>query len=180
MIITCPECASQYRIDPSRTSRRIARVKCPACSHLFEIEVAGCSSEPAPPSVCAAADAKPVVLVVDDAPFFREMITDILKDLPVSLATAANGDEAWQLIQEALPRLLLLDLNIPGKSGYDLLKAIQQRPGMSSNMKILVMSGVQRGEQVSSEVTRLGADGFLNKSFTPRDLQERVRQILAI
>jgi predicted Zn finger-like uncharacterized protein len=179
MIITCPECASQYRIDPSRTTRRVARVKCPACSHLFEVEVPASSSEPAAPAVPAAADTKPVVLVVDDAPFFREMITDILKDLPVSLATAANGDEAWQLIQDAQPRLLLLDLNIPGKSGYDLLKAIQQRPAMS-NMKILVMSGVQRGEQVSSEVTRLGADGFLNKSFTPRDLQERVRQILAI
>jgi CheY-like chemotaxis protein len=129
--------------------------------------------------VSAAADSKPVVLVVDDARFFREMIADILKDLPVSLATAANGDEAWQLIQDVQPRLLLLDLNIPGKSGYDLLKAIQQRPAMK-NMKILVMSGVQRGEQVSSEVSRLGADGFLNKSFTPRDLQQRVRQILAL
>jgi len=76
-----------------------------------------------------------------------------------------------------VPRLLLLDLNIPGKSGYDLLREIQGAKSFHQ-MKILVMSGVERGDQVASEVSRLGADGFVSKSFTPKELQNRVRDIL--
>jgi len=176
VIITCPACSSRYKIDPSRTSKDVIRVKCPGCKHQFEVALDIPASVPVA-TVPDNAGGKPVVLIVDDARFFREMITDILKDLPVCLVTAENGDEAWRHIEKSPPQLLLLDLNIPGKSGYDLLKAIQQKPAMR-NMKILAMSGVQRGEQVSSEVRSLGADAFLNKSFTPRDLQNRVRQIL--
>ncbi len=177
MIITCPACRSQYKIDPSKTSKHVARVKCPACKHVFEITFQAAAAATEPPRVSEKIPGGPTVLIVDDARFFREMITDILKELPVCLATAMDGDEAWKLIEGDPPQLLLLDLNIPGKSGYELLQAIQQQPALRS-MKILVMSGVQRGEQVSAEVSRLGADGFLNKSFTPRDLQQRVRQIL--
>jgi len=177
MIIVCPECASRYKIDPSGTTKKVVRIKCPGCAHRFDVDLL---SEPGDieAGMPAPAPDQPSILVVDDARFFREMIKDILGDLPVRLMTAADAEEAWRLLQAQPPRLLLLDLNIPGRSGYDLLRDIQQAADLAE-MKILVMSGVQRGDEVSARVSRLGADGFLSKSFTPKELQDRVRSILA-
>lgn len=176
MIITCPSCEARYKIDPSRASKQVAKVKCPGCAHLFEVSLEQAAAEPHD-----AADreetSRPLMLVVDDARFFREMIKDMLKSLPIELQFAEDGNAAWRLLLERVPRLLLLDLNIPGKSGYDLLREIQGGTAFGQ-MKILVMSGVERGDQVASEVSRLGADGFVSKSFTPKELQNRVREIL--
>lgn len=179
MIITCPACDSQYRIDPSGTSKRVAKIKCPACAHLFEVAFKESVPAVEDPSGAVTSSAGPAVLIVDDARFFREMITDILSELPVCLDTAEDGNEAWDRIEQSPPDLLLLDLNIPGKNGYELLKALQSRP-VQGQMKILVMSGVERGDQVTDEVRRLGADDFLSKSFTPQELQSRVRQLLGL
>lgn len=178
MIITCPKCSSRYKIDPANTTKDVVRVKCPGCQHLFNVPIA--AKETAGQSaVSPDAEGLPTVLVVDDARFFREMIAEILNSLPVNVMTVEDGIAAWRQIRDRAPHLLLLDLNIPGKSGYELLKDIQQSPELS-HMKILVMSGALRGDQVSSEVSRLGADGFINKSFTPKEIQNRVCQTLGL
>jgi len=135
--------------------------------------VAAAAADPAPEP------ALPLVLVVDDARFFREMICDLLAGLPIRVETAADGQTAWQQIQAQKPALLLLDLNIPGMSGQELIAAVRQEPSCRM-IRILAMSGVQRGEEAARDVRQLGADAFLSKSFTPRELQERVREILGL
>ena len=80
MILTCPSCQARYRIDPTTSKAKVAKVKCPGCGHLFEVslvEETPLQNEPSSP-------VRPVVLIVDDARFFREMIKDILSELPVS------------------------------------------------------------------------------------------------
>ena len=123
--------------------------------------------------------AKPLVLVVDDARFFREMIRDLLVDLPIRVETAGDGHEALQKINRLHPALLLLDLNIPGVSGQELISAVR-RDAACNTIRILAMSGVQRGEEAAQDVRRLGADDFINKSFKPRDLQNRISQLLGL
>lgn len=183
MIIACPQCQARYRTNPPTGGKSSVRVKCPGCQHTFEVRL---EAEPArPPDVpaaippAAANAAKPLVLIVDDARFFREMIRDLLADLPIRVETAADAHEALQKIQSLQPALLLLDLNIPGMSGQELITAIRQRPD-GRQFRILAMSGVQRGEEAAQTVRSLGADGFINKSFKPRDLQEQIRQLLKL
>ncbi len=172
MVITCPACQARYRIDPSVGKSKEAKVKCPGCNYLFEVSLAEeIKTEGKDPS------GQPVVLVVDDARFFREMIKEILSELPVELVTAADGNEAWQLITALVPQLVLLDLNIPGKTGKEILHSLQTY-SHRNQVKILVMSGVERGEEIASEVRLIGADDFISKSFKPRDLQARVRNLL--
>jgi predicted Zn finger-like uncharacterized protein len=175
MIITCPECQARYRIDPAASNSKVARVKCPGCEHTFEVSLA----EDNPLHKETLSSGRPVVLIVDDACFFREMIKDILTDLPVDLDIAADGDEAWQKISDLRPQLVLLDLNIPGKNGKEILQALKRHAQLDS-VKVLVMSGVERGEDVASAVRLLGAVDFISKSFKPRELQKRVRDILAL
>lgn len=184
MIIACPQCQARYRIDPPAGDKATIRVKCPGCQHTFEARIEAAPAMPpagvpaaVPPG--AADTARPLVLIVDDARFFREMIRDLLSELPIRMETAADGHEALQKIQSLHPALLLLDLNIPGISGQELITAIRQSPE-SRQIRILAMSGVQRGEESASIVRGLGADGFINKSFKPRDLQEHVRQLLKL
>ena len=184
MIIACPQCQSRYRINPP-SGKPQARVKCPSCQHLFTISLLEppASSEPAsvppPPPPQAGEPVRPLVLVVDDARFFREMIRDLLADLPIRLETAGDGEEALRLIRELHPAMLLLDLNIPGLSGKDLIAQVRKDPACQS-LRILAMSGVERGEEAAHDVRRLGADDFINKSFKPLDLQNRIRHILGL
>jgi DNA-binding response OmpR family regulator len=121
-----------------------------------------------------------VVLVVDDARFFREMIKDILKELPIELEEAADGDAAWQRITAAdPPRLVLLDLNIPGRSGKEIIAELGKLRN-APEIRVLAMSGVERGEETALELRRIGADDFINKSFKPAELRDRVRKILGL
>ena len=175
MILICPSCQERYRIDPMASKTKVAKVKCPDCGHLFEVslfEETPLRNEPPSP-------VRPVVLIVDDARFFREMIKDILSELPVELDDAADGNEAWQKITGSKPQLVLLDLNIPGKNGKEILQSLQQNAQLDS-VKVLAMSGVERGEETASEVRLIGAVDFISKSFKPRELQKRVRDLLAL
>lgn len=175
MILTCPACQARYRIDPTASKSKVARVKCPGCNHTFEVSLV----EDTPLLEKTTSSVRPVVLIVDDARFFREMIRDILAELPVELDVAADGDEAWQKIIDLKPQLVLLDLNIPGKNGKEILQSLKQNAQLDS-VKVLAMSGVERGDETASEVRLFGAVDFISKSFKPRELQKRVRDILAL
>ncbi len=175
MVIACPACQVRYRIDPTASKADKAKVKCPECKHIFEVSLVGegkTQPQPDPGEL-------PLVLVVDDARYFREMIKDILKDMPIKLVSVADGSEAWQQITTLLPRLVMLDLNIPGKSGKEILQSLQESPQFKQ-VKVLVMSGVERGEETASAVRLLGADDFISKSFKPRELQRRVEKLLGL
>ena len=175
MVITCPACKGRYKIDPSRSKSRVGKAKCPRCSHLFEIALGDGDA----PLKQPAAPETPLLLIVDDARFFREMIKDLLSGLPVDFIDAADGDEAWDQITTRLPRLVILDLNLPGRPGKQILQSLQQDPRLS-RVKVLAMSGVERGEETAAEVRRFGAADFINKSFKPSELENRVRSILGI
>lgn len=174
MVISCPSCQAQYRIDPAASKSTLAKVKCPGCGHAFELLLDESNLQEDRSSA-----GSPVVLVVDDARFFREMIGDILKELAVELVMAADGDEAWQQISGLKPQLVLLDLNIPGKSGIEILQSLHGSP-LSDQVKVLAMSGVDRDEKTALKVRHLGAVDFISKSFKPIELQNRVREILGL
>ncbi len=179
MVITCPKCRAQYRIDPTSSPADVARVKCPECQHHFEISLKPQGHASPLPQDPAPQRDRPLVLIVDDARFFREMIKDILQDLPVEILTVADGDEAWQQIVASVPQLVLLDLNIPGKNGKEILLALQSTPALKE-VRVIAMSGVERGDDVAAEVKSYGAYDFLNKSFKPRELQKRVQEVLGL
>lgn len=164
MIIECPACQTGYHIDPAATSKKTVRVRCPGCGHLFLFEMPG----PAP--ACT-------ILVVDDARFFREMILDVLQPLAATFFTAGDGLEALQILRRERPSLTLLDLNLPGMSGYELIREVRADPALR-HLRLLAMSAVFRKEEDASAVLAAGADDFLSKSFKPQQLLLRVQKLL--
>lgn len=185
MTIQCPECGARYRIDPSRVSKSVARVKCPQCAAVFEVNLRNAQAEPpaAAPAPAGAGEASAVspsagVLIVDDSKFFRELVADVLKPLQLHLFMAGDGDEALQIIRQKRPALVILDLNLPGMSGYELIRQVRTDPSFGG-LRLLAMSGVFRKETDAAEVQAAGADDFVSKSFKPEQLQVRVMKLLA-
>ncbi len=177
MVITCPSCKSRYRIDPSVAKREVAKVKCPECEYLFEIQIH--ADKDAEQARSKSSDRRPQVLIVDDANFFREMIKDIIKDLPIDVETASDGLQAWEIILNKAPQMVLLDLNIPGRSGKQILHDLRSHNEYDGT-KVIIMSGVDRDDVTAIEMRNMGADGFLNKSFKPAELQNHVRTLLGL
>lgn len=120
-----------------------------------------------------AAPSATQVLAVDDDPHTLELISDYLGDMGMNVTTASSGD----LIDEAMSRLdfdvLILDLRLPGEHGVQITQRIRQR----STIPILVLSGLN-DEADRVMCLELGADDYLTKPFSPRELLARIRALV--
>lgn len=181
MIIQCPQCSSRYRIDPGAAAGSI-RVKCPKCAAVIAVQLPDAAAVAPSPASAAAPESTELsgqILVIDDSRFFRELILDLLKPLAIPCLTAGSAEEAMEIIIRERPRLLLLDLNLPGKNGYELireLRAVEHYKGM----RIMAMSGVFRKDSDVAEAEVAGADEFFSKSFKPEQLQLRVKRLFEL
>ncbi len=114
-----------------------------------------------------------MVLVVDDEPIVRDVVVRYLEHDGFETLTAANGDVARALIEEREPALVVLDVMLPGTDGLSLCRWIRER----SAMPVILLTA--RGEEADRIVgLDLGADDYVTKPFSPRELSARVRAVL--
>ena len=113
------------------------------------------------------------VLVVDDEPIVREVVARYLKREGYRTLEAADGNRARELVEQGTPDLVVLDLMIPGTDGLALCRWIRS----SSQLPVIMLTA--RGEEVDRIVgLELGADDYVTKPFSPRELVARVRTVL--
>jgi DNA-binding response OmpR family regulator len=113
------------------------------------------------------------ILVVDDEPIVREVVVRYLERDGFRTLEAASGDEAQRLLQHEPPSLVVLDVMLPGIDGLELCRWIRSR----SDLPIVMLTA--RGEETDRIVgLELGADDYLTKPFSPRELAVRVRNLL--
>ena len=113
------------------------------------------------------------VLVVDDDEHIRELASLYLEKEGFEVSCAVDGATAVKKIQQVHPNLVVLDLMLPGFSGYDVCKQVR----LESNVPIIMLTA--RDDDVDKIVgLELGADDYLTKPFNPRELVARVKAIL--
>ena len=113
------------------------------------------------------------ILVVDDEPIVRDVVTRYLRRDGHETREAASGDEARQILETAPPELVVLDVMLPGTDGLDLCRWIRSR----SDLPVIMLTA--RGEEADRVVgLELGADDYVTKPFSPRELAVRVRNVL--
>ena len=113
------------------------------------------------------------VLVVDDEPIVRDVVARYLERDGFETLTALDGDAARRLIEEREPSLVVLDVMLPGTDGLSLCRWIRGR----SNLPVILLTA--RGEEADRIVgLELGADDYVTKPFSPRELAARVRSVL--
>jgi two-component system catabolic regulation response regulator CreB len=117
--------------------------------------------------------ARPVILVVEDEATIAETIIYALHTEGFIPVWTATGQEALQALEARRPALMVLDVGLPDMSGFDVCRAAQQR------LPVPVIFLTARSSEVDRIVgLELGADDYLAKPFSPRELTARVRAVL--
>src|SRR3954452_23002130 len=118
-------------------------------------------------------DSMPTVLVVDDEPIVRDVVVRYLERAGFETVEADDGDRARSLLAERTPDLVLLDVMLPGTDGLELCRWIRGR----SSVPVILLTA--RGDEEDRIVgLALGADDYVTKPFSPRELVSRVRAVL--
>jgi DNA-binding response OmpR family regulator len=113
------------------------------------------------------------VLVVDDEPTIRDVVVQYLRREGYATLEASDGDAARELLEREWPNLVVLDLMLPGTDGLSLCRWIRDR----SQLPVIMLTA--RGEEADRVVgLELGADDYVTKPFSPRELVARVRTVL--
>jgi len=113
------------------------------------------------------------VLVVDDEPIVREVVVSYLRREGYRTLEAGDGDSARRLLEKEPPNLVVLDLMLPGTDGLELCRWIRAR----SELPVIMLTA--RGDEADRIVgLELGADDYVTKPFSPRELAARVRTVL--
>jgi len=116
------------------------------------------------------------VLVVEDEPDIAALIAYQLTREGFRVETAANGNEALAAVGREVPDLVVLDRMLPGLSGDEVLQTLRTGPG-TRTVPILILTA-KREQEDRIAGFELGADDYLTKPFSPRELVLRVRAIL--
>jgi DNA-binding response OmpR family regulator len=114
------------------------------------------------------------ILVVEDDPAILRGLADSLRRESYDVLTAADGESAWRLVEQKNPDLVILDLMLPKMSGYEVCRKMR---GEGLNTPILMLTA--RGEEGDRVLgLDLGADDYVSKPFSLRELLARVRALL--
>ncbi len=119
----------------------------------------------------------PHVLVVDDEPNILLSLEFLMQQAGFSVATAADAEQALEQINQQCPDLLLLDISLPGMSGFDLLERLRADDA-TQTLPVIMLTA--HGREVEKEKgLALGANDYVTKPFSTRELVNRVQALLA-
>jgi CheY-like chemotaxis protein len=117
-------------------------------------------------------DTKPVILVVDDDAPIQLLMQSLLREFGFQAATAGSGAGALEVVRRGLrPNLILLDMNMPGMSGAEAIRALRAEEGLAQ-VPILILSGDGLDPR---DLANLGANGAVQKPFDIPDLVAQIR-----
>ena len=116
------------------------------------------------------------VLIVDDEPNIVLSLEFLMKKAGYEVRVARTGEAALSAVAEAPPNLVLLDVMIPERNGFDVCQAIRANPDWQA-VKIVMLTA--KGREIEREKgMALGADDYITKPFSTREVVRRVRQLL--
>ena len=118
------------------------------------------------------------ILVVEDDPVNQMILSDFLAANGYQTVAASSGPEGIERFERDAPDLLLVDVQLPRKNGFELVREIKSRPGVQP--KVLMMSAAYNNSDQSSRTIQLGtiADGYLTKPFDLVQLLAQVKSLL--
>jgi len=117
------------------------------------------------------------VLIADDEPNILLSLEFLMQREGHRVVIARDGIEALQAVQRERPALVLLDVMMPGKSGFEVCQAIRADEGFDGT-KIVLLTAKGRDTDVAKGLA-LGADAYITKPFSTKELAQRVRELLA-
>ncbi|MEW8202115.1 MAG: response regulator [Candidatus Thiodiazotropha endolucinida] len=116
------------------------------------------------------------ILIVDDEPNIVLSVEYLMKREGYQVMTANDGQVAIEMIADTRPDLLILDVMMPRKNGFEVCREIRADPALS-RLPILMLSAKGREAEIKKGIS-LGADAYITKPFSTHDLVDKVNQLL--
>ena len=117
------------------------------------------------------------ILIADDEPNIVTALEFLLARGGYEVLIARDGDQALKTLESARPDLVLLDIMMPVKSGYEICKRIRERPEWA-HIKVVMLSAKGRDAEVNKGMA-MGADLYVTKPFSTRELMDQIKGLLA-
>lgn len=119
------------------------------------------------------------ILVVDDNDDNAEIVRALLESRGFPVIVAHDGDEAMSLFESARPSLVLLDVLMPGRTGWEVCRLMRQHPEHGRSVRIIMLTALADWNDKQSAL-QTGADDYITKPLDLADLELRVRRNLAL
>lgn len=116
------------------------------------------------------------ILLADDSVTIQKVVRNILADGGFKLTTVDNGDDALKKAREIIPDLILADLVMPGKDGYEVCKEVKNDPSLKNIPVLLLAGSFDAFDETKS--AQVGADGHITKPFDSPTLLHAVNSLL--
>jgi len=117
------------------------------------------------------------ILIADDEPNIVVSLEYLMKREGFDVRVAANGDEALTQVAEFAPDLVLLDVMLPRRNGFEVCQQLRSDPRWQ-HLKVVMLTAKGRDIEMQKGLA-LGADAYITKPFSTKDLVARVKQLLA-
>jgi diguanylate cyclase (GGDEF)-like protein len=127
--------------------------------------------------VCSE-ESKPKLLLIDDSVDVHRLLGARLKHEPVEVISVCSAPEAFEALKGAAPAVILLDLDMPGTDGFEVLRRLKDEPALS-NIPVVVLSGLAGSEDKVAAID-LGAIDYVTKPFDMPELRARLRSALRL
>jgi CheY-like chemotaxis protein len=116
------------------------------------------------------------ILIVEDKASSRELLRTVLEQLGYAVIEASDGDEALRQVRRQAPDLVLMDLQMPARNGYDVLQEIRKDPGLARLPVVAVTANAMPGDE--AKVLAAGFTGYIAKPVALAHLRSEVNRIL--
>lgn len=177
MLVRCPKCGSDFRMTDIQKDQRVVKYLCPGCQQIVSIDLEIDEVETSSSSALyKAIQRRKTVLVADDSPEVLDAAEGLLTRAGYNVELATDGVDALNKIKETHPDLAVIDLLMPKRTGFDVIREIK-RDERTREIPVLAMSGVYK-DNVLEFLQQLGSQGFLSKDQIGQTLVFRVRQVI--
>ena len=157
--------AREFLMDSWQAEEALVRLSLALAYHPMELQ-------PKPP---LAASVRTHVVIADDDPAVLALVRTALENFGMDCRAASDGASALEAIRQTRPHAAVLDVNMPGMDGYEVLAAVRRE---ELPVRVLLLTARQQESDVIRGFT-LGADDYVVKPFSPMELVARLKRLLA-
>lgn len=125
------------------------------------------------------AEEKIKILLIEDDRFLSEMYATKLTESGFIVETAFNGEEGLAKAENIKPKLVLLDIVLPKKDGFEVLAALKEK-GFLKDMKIIALTNLGQKEEVEKGMSLGASDYIIKAHFTPTEVVAKIKKVLGI
>ena len=118
------------------------------------------------------------ILIVDDESELLDFAAIRVKSFGYDVITAIDGENALTILQKTTPDLILLDVMMPGRDGYEICNEIKSNPKLAKIPIVLFTAKPQQKERLKSNYKFIAADDYILKPYEPEDLLAKIKKFI--